>query len=768
MLPRLFPLSMDQSHRSAMRGVTTTLIALVIVMLIVGSMPALPGLRGVAGYEALHTLLESISIIVSALIFSVIWNAPRKNMPGNLVLLAIAFAGVAVLDFIHLLSIQGMPDFVTPSSPEKAINFWLAARLIAALALLGFAVRGWKKLTSSIYRYGVMVGLTFVIGMISTSILFYPELIPKTFIKGQGLTSFKRAAEYSLIGLNFVAMLALLLRMRAPLAFNATAIFGAIATMAMSEFFFTLYAEVTDIYLVVGHVYKIISYLFLYKAVFLESILRPYLQLQRSKEQLEMGRALINAVVDGSPSVICAFDTEGRFLFVNGAFERVLGVSRSAIIGKTRAEALAGIMPADIAEEHFRNDQMIMKNAHSQEIEERNEEPDGTHVYLTQKHPLCDTDGRIFGVAGLSTDITERKKSEALFRREEERRLIATNSGRVAIWEVNLETEKLIWDDNCFALYQMSRESFNGTFAEWENRIHADDLNAVISAFKNTIAGIQEYHLSFRIIWPNREVRHIEAHGHLIKDGEGKAKYMIGTNWDITDQKRAEEFLKAALQEKTALLLEVHHRVKNNLQVIASLLRLEGFRSNSDETKTVLRDMQGRIRAMALLHETIYRRGNFSAIDLGSYIGQIAVESLKALATRSGQVHLRQDMEVVHVGLDQATPCGLLISELISNCLKHGFPEGRSGEINLALHAMCESNQWRLTVSDTGVGLPGDFETKRQKSLGLQLVSDLAAQMGGTLQIGSGPEAIFTIDFKAEVPAPIQINLAKEVEHVGQ
>ena len=229
---------------------------------------------------------------------------------------------------------------------------------------------------------------------------------------------------------------------------------------------------------------------------------------------------------------------------------------------------------------------------------------------------------------------------------------------------------------------------------------------------------------------------------------------------DITERMQTQQALQTSLKEKTALLLEVHHRVKNNLQVITSLLRLEGFRSNDAPTKAVLQDMQGRVRTMALLHETIYRKGNFAAIDLGSYVGQIASECLKSLLITPGAVQLRLEVDALQVGLDQAAPCGMLMSELVSNCLKHGFPDGHTGEICISLRPLDSCGQWRLQVSDNGVGLPADFETRRLLSLGLQLVSDLAKQMGGTLHIGAGPQAQFTVDFTAQLPAPLAIHLA--------
>ena len=215
---------------------------------------------------------------------------------------------------------------------------------------------------------------------------------------------------------------------------------------------------------------------------------------------------------------------------------------------------------------------------------------------------------------------------------------------------------------------------------------------------------------------------------------------------DITERKRAETTLRAALDEKTALLNEVHHRVKNNLQVIASLLRLEVGRSSQPDTRAALGDMQGRIRSMALLHESLYRTGVFASVDLDIYLKQLCQQAFRASAQLNGAVRLVLDLAMVRVTLDQATPCGLLVNELISNCFKHAFPGERSGEVRVALQPV-SGTQWRLTVSDNGVGLSADFEARRGTSLGLQLVSDLAQQLGGALEVGPGPGAAFALVF---------------------
>ena len=233
---------------------------------------------------------------------------------------------------------------------------------------------------------------------------------------------------------------------------------------------------------------------------------------------------------------------------------------------------------------------------------------------------------------------------------------------------------------------------------------------------------------------------------------EGAVREVICTFNDITELKHAQELQQILLQEKEALLKEVHHRVKNNLQVITSLLRLESGRSSQPDIKAVLGDMQGRIRSMASLHEALYRSGIFATVNLNSYIEQLASQSFRAMLTDAHSIQLRLDLDPVTVSMDQATPCGLLINELISNCLKHGFPNERKGEVSITLKQL-DDGQCCLCVSDTGVGLPADFEATRGNSLGLQLVASLATQLGGVLEIksGSGSGSAFTVIFEVRI-----------------
>ena len=228
-----------------------------------------------------------------------------------------------------------------------------------------------------------------------------------------------------------------------------------------------------------------------------------------------------------------------------------------------------------------------------------------------------------------------------------------------------------------------------------------------------------------------------------VVDAAGKVTHYVALKQDITERRRLDQALQTSLQEKVALLNEVHHRVKNNLQVITSLLRLEAGRSNQPDTKVVLKEMQGRIRAMALLHETLYRSGTFASVDLGGYLKQLATQAFRAQS--NGLVRLNLLLDPVQVSMDVATPCGLLVNELITNALKHAFVPGQDGELRIELNNLPatrnQPTRWCLQVRDNGVGLPTDFEERRAQSLGLQLATDLAQQLGSTLEVVSEPGA---------------------------
>ena len=240
-----------------------------------------------------------------------------------------------------------------------------------------------------------------------------------------------------------------------------------------------------------------------------------------------------------------------------------------------------------------------------------------------------------------------------------------------------------------------------------------------------------------------------------VKDAAGKVSHFVAILHDLTERKRAEEALRELLREKESLLKEVHHRVKNNLQVISSLMRLQSAQVENGVVQAALQDMQNRIGSMGLLHETLYQSGNFARVDLGTYLRSLCSQLFHSLVVDPESIQLRLDVASVGLDVSQAVPCGLLINELVSNCLKHAFPDGRAGEVRVELQSVDGGPAVRLRVADNGVGLPADFDLRQLRSLGLQLVSDLVGQLQGRLEIGRGPGAVFEVVFTPQTAHPV-------------
>jgi two-component sensor histidine kinase len=219
--------------------------------------------------------------------------------------------------------------------------------------------------------------------------------------------------------------------------------------------------------------------------------------------------------------------------------------------------------------------------------------------------------------------------------------------------------------------------------------------------------------------------------------------------WSLLQRQRAEEKIRKSLEEKGVLLKEIHHRVKNNLQIISSLLSLQTGQIKDPQSLELLRESQNRIRSMALIHERLYRSEDFSRVDFEQYVNGLATFLVRSYANGSRTCNLRVDVRDVYLGVDIAIPCGLIINELVSNCLKHAFPSGQRGDVSVVFSK--EGEQFVLCVADNGVGLPGDIDLKKVESLGLQLVETLSTQIGASLAIRSSPGkgTTFTVSFSA-------------------
>jgi PAS domain S-box-containing protein len=215
---------------------------------------------------------------------------------------------------------------------------------------------------------------------------------------------------------------------------------------------------------------------------------------------------------------------------------------------------------------------------------------------------------------------------------------------------------------------------------------------------------------------------------------------------DISDRKRKEAGIRAALQEKDIQLGEIHHRVKNNLQIVSSLLDLQSGRISDPAVQDMLRDSRNRIRSMALIHQTLYESGNVAEVDFGRFLKTLVPMLTASYGIDARSITLSIDVEQVLLPIGSAIPCGLVVNELISNALKHAFRPGNGGDINVGLKRV-PGGAVVLSVSDTGIGVPEHVDITGTGTLGLQLVSLLADQLGGTATMQRSNPTRFTLQF---------------------
>jgi diguanylate cyclase (GGDEF)-like protein/PAS domain S-box-containing protein len=323
------------SHASETRLLRVWLPALMAGLVLVWGLPSPDAARGLAGYVPLHTVLEVLAMAVAAMVFGTSWATQRYRVDGRAVVLGVGFLGVALLDLAHTLSYPGMPDFVTPSGPEKAINFWLAARALAAAVMLWMAFwpLAWDRRLDRLSRHGLLVGMLAVVALVCGVVLIQPQLLPRTFVPGAGLTAFKLGFEYALIAAYLVAGVGYLRHLAHARVFGAVPLAAAAFTMAMSEVFFTLYANVTDIYNLLGHAYKVLAYGFLYRTLFVDSVQSPF-------QALQAAQARQQATLDTLPDLLFEIDDAGVYQAVHAADTGKLAAPEKQLVGRNIRDVL--------------------------------------------------------------------------------------------------------------------------------------------------------------------------------------------------------------------------------------------------------------------------------------------------------------------------------------------------------------------------------------------------------------------------------------------
>jgi two-component sensor histidine kinase len=222
-------------------------------------------------------------------------------------------------------------------------------------------------------------------------------------------------------------------------------------------------------------------------------------------------------------------------------------------------------------------------------------------------------------------------------------------------------------------------------------------------------------------------------------------------NWVMDALQKEAAKTANSLKEKELLLREIHHRVKNNMQVMSSLLKLQSRNVKDEQQIEMLKESQNRIKAMALIHEKLYRSKDFANVEFNDYIKDLVNDLFLSYKVSSSDIELKMNIDNISLGIDTAIPCGLIVNELVSNSLKYAFPKGKNGEIRISLRRIADlkSDMFELIVSDNGVGISQDLDFRNTESLGLRLITNLAEnQLQGKVKLDRSKGTEFQIKFK--------------------
>jgi PAS domain S-box-containing protein len=395
----------------------------------------------------------------------------------------------------------------------------------------------------------------------------------------------------------------------------------------------------------------------------------------------------------------------------------------------------------------------VLKTGEQTSYETVNTIPDGGTIYFESRvvPRILESSKNIIGLTVSSRDITERKRVvEKLKESEEKYRIlfetmplgITVSDEAGNIIESNPVSEKLLG----ISKTEHEQRSIDGE--EWkiirpDGSLMPDDEYTSVRALKeNRIVDNVEMGIAKtkeKVTWINVTAAPIPLTGYGV----------LVAYSDICEKKQSEEKIKASLKEKEILLQEIHHRVKNNMQVINSLLKLQSNNIENEQTKEILKDSQSRIFAMSAVHETLHGSEKLSEIDLKSYLSKITTSVFQTYCTDHRKVKLNSNVDNSPISINQAYPLGLIINELMSNSLKYAFSDEREGEITVNMKKL--DKELELSIKDDGVGMPDDFDWKNTNSLGLKLVRTLVEnQLDGSIGINSNNGTKFTIKFNIE------------------
>jgi PAS domain S-box-containing protein len=463
----------------------------------------------------------------------------------------------------------------------------------------------------------------------------------------------------------------------------------------------------------------------------------------RSEEALQEATDQLRAVLDAVPGLISWISSDLRYIGVNKHLATSFKLSPESFVGQEINFLEKGSNFGELIRKFFdSSSQQIW-----QEIDLENNGSVRNYLIVAQKYHQ--------GTAAVSVgiDITERKRAEA-----QKTKLIASlqESERKfrSLYEATSDAVMLLDEQGFFdcnhatlAIFGCSnKEQFYGKkMSEFSPRFQPNGQDSSSLGAERISTAMQTG--SCRFDWIHKRVDGSEFPAEVLLNAMeiNGQKVIQAVVRDITDRKRDEDGIKASLAEKEVLLKEIHHRVKNNLQVISSLLKLQSRYIQDSRVSEMLKESQNRVRSMALVHEQLYQSKDLSNIDFAEYIQNLAHNLFQAYEIHARGIKLQTNIAQCSLNIDTAVPCGLIINELVTNALKYAFTGQIKGKINIDF--TLDNRVCVLTVSDSGIGFPQDLDYRKARTLGLRLVGSLVKQIRGKIELLETPGTTFKITF---------------------
>ncbi|CAD5370245.1 putative Histidine kinase [Rubrivivax sp. A210] len=740
--------------------------------------PFLPASRFFAepgNYLPLHTGLEFVAMAVSAMVFALGWNLRHQQLNSHHLLLGAGLLAVGLIDMAHTLSYPGMPPVVTPSGAEKAINYWLAGRFVAAAVFVAVALRPPRRWPPAACHALVAAALVLT-GLVAWLGVSPNPWIPRTFVPGQGLTPFKIAAEIALSLAYGGAALVLVLKIRRSGDRNLSWLAAAAWVQGLAELFLTLYADVTDLFNLLGHVYKAIAYLMVYRAVFVAGVQAPY-------RALAVEQARLQSLLSTIPDPIWLKDRDGIYLACNAAFERLFGAAEDRIVGRNDHD----FVDREQADFFRRHDLAAMAAGRASVNEEwLTFRGDGYHgLFETTKAPLRSGDGVVVGVLGIAHDITQRSRAEHQARESEAHFRTLADSGSALIWTSGLDKGCDYFNEPWlrFTGRSLAQELGSG----WVEGVHPDDLEACVQTYEQCFQGRRAFSMDYRLRRADGLYRWIRDDGCPRYDSEGGFLGYIGYCVDITEHKAAEAEIRTlnaqlerrvaertaelertnrelgvakraadgASRSKSAFLANMSHEIRTPMNAILGLsgLMLRRAAAGSEDRERLAKIQVAGQHLLGIINDVLdlskIEAGKFSLETRPLRVDAVVANVVSMLSERAREKGLRIFAEPQSLPMNlEGDP--IRLQQALLNYAGNAVKFTAAGQVRIAVQLVDEdaAGVWlRFEVSDTGIGVAAemlprlfasfeqaDNSTTREyggSGLGLAITRGIAQLMGG-------------------------------------